>query len=202
MKDKLNIGIIPDGNRKYAKEKDISLAESYILGAQIACDIVQVSIARKNIDRIVFYAFSSDNFKRPKNEIEAIIVGIKKFLSLVQDYPVNINTFGDDNSVELKDLFAHRVAENSSLTIDLLINYSPDWDFQVRPIHTASIPDLDVILRSNSSDRVYLSGFLPKQSSYATLKMLNMHWAQFSADQFNTIVNGTKDSLLDYESGI
>ena len=51
----MKIGIIPDGNRKYSKIKNITLDESYIHGAKIAFEIVQKAVERRDVSMIVFY---------------------------------------------------------------------------------------------------------------------------------------------------
>jgi len=197
---KLKIGIIPDGNRKYAQREGIDLTDSYRSGAKIAHGIVKRSLERGDIERIVFYALAEKNMQRSDEEISAIIKGVKSFQDLIKDEAsLSIQCWGRKNNEKIKNLFIEKL-ESPSLHVDLLINYSPEWDFETHPIRTHEIPDLDLIIRTNPIAR--LSGFLPKQSSYAILVPMETYWEEFEISSFDKILDQYKDIILKYRSGI
>lgn len=198
---KMKIGIIPDGNRKYSKKMGINLAQSYRLGAEKAFSIVKRSLERSDIDRIVFYALAENNMARSDEEVAAVIEGIKMFHKLVQsEASISIQSWGNNNDDRIKDLFTQQHGLSPALHIDLLINYSPEWDFETRPIRTNEIPDLDLVIRSSPIPR--LSGFLPRQSAYAVIAPMGVYWEEFDVALFDEVIDKDKDGILEYVSGI
>ena len=68
-----SIAFIPDGNRRYAKQAGISLAESYSLGTQKALDVVKWISKYSSIKVGTFYTFSLKNFERSKLELDILL---------------------------------------------------------------------------------------------------------------------------------
>ena len=189
---KLQIGIIPDGNRKWARKSGLSLPESYIHGAKIAEQLINHSLERGDVGRIVFYALAKSNLElRTQEEVDAILRGIKTGIDLFKKIEgVSVCSLGDNTCRKVKEFFNIKQNNDSTkLPVNLLINYSPQWDLETQPIRTNIIPPLDLIIRP----REYrLSGFLPVQSSNAQLYFPNCYWAEFDSSQFDKIVSDFK----------
>lgn len=191
---KLSIGIIPDGNRKSARLKGITLPESYTSGAIIAGSIIQESLRRGDIGRIVFYALSAENYReRKREEIDAVFTGIEKGLELFSSLEgVKTECIGDPTPPKIASFFARTAAKivpDPKLIVSFLFNYTPAWDFATRPIGSDSIPPLDLIIRHGETR---LSGFLPVQSANAQLYFLPGYWSDFTVDEFNKTVDHYK----------
>jgi undecaprenyl diphosphate synthase len=197
---RLQIGIIPDGNRKYAKEHGISLTESYMRGATIAENIVKRALMRNDIEKIVFYALAKPNLElRNEEEVNAILKGINKAIELFERIDgVSVRVFGDNTCGKVKYLFDRKYNPSSRLSVSLLINYSPEWDLETRPIRTNVIPALDLIIRPREQK---LSGFLPVQSANSQLYFPDCFWTDFTPSQFDRIIEDYKQNHLNRVSG-
>ncbi|MDP3962643.1 MAG: undecaprenyl diphosphate synthase family protein [bacterium] len=194
----MNIGIIPDGNRKWAQLKNISFEESYSKGADIALDLVKSSLSQSEVNTLVFYVLSKENYQeRKKEEITAISNGIRKGIEVFNKLPgIELILFGDDSPADIKNLFnlnekLKNEGEHKKLKIIFLLNYSPSWDFETTPIRSSGLPDLDAIIRTGPSR---LSGFLPYQSRNSQLYFTDYHWGDFSVEKFNEILRDYKDN--------
>ncbi len=195
---KLVLGIIPDGNRKSAKNKGISLIESYIHGAIIAGNIIEESLRRGDIGRIIFYALSEENYReRTREEINAVFTGIEKGLELFSHISkIKIECIGDSTPPEIAGFFHRAAARNvkdPEITVSFLFNYSPAWDFATRPIRSDTIPAIDLIIRHGETR---LSGFLPLQSANAQFYFLPGYWSDFTITDFNKTIEHYKSTRL------
>ncbi|KXA94753.1 hypothetical protein AKJ65_03555 [candidate division MSBL1 archaeon SCGC-AAA259E19] len=87
----LHVGIIPDGNRRYAEENGISNAEAHALGAERMEDLLEWSLDL-GIEYVTAYAFSTENFKRPDEEKEALMgIYSEKFREIARDERIHEN---------------------------------------------------------------------------------------------------------------
>ena len=186
----LNIGIIPDGNRKYAAQKGISLASSYKEGAIVAKKIVREALARKDVGSIVFYALSKENYaNRSSAEIQAILFGfgeaVKRFKKIEG---LSMSCIGDTSTPELVKYFQSTQfsPRTSKLDVRFLFNYSHTWDFEGSPVQSAAVPAIDLVIRTNNQP--HLSGFLPYQTAESRLYFTEGHWPEFTIDKFNHIL--------------
>lgn len=187
---KLKLGIIPDGNRKWALKNKQSWDEAYQKGAEVAIELVEKMLARGNVERAVFFGLSQENVKlRPPDQIQAILTGVEKFITLAKKLPVQISCYGNSTPQEVSRLWLgeeNRKA-NPKMQIDLLLNYAAAWDLERIPIRTIAIPPLDLIIRTSGSAK--LSGFLPWQSAYANFLGTIILWPDFTADRFNQMLD-------------
>ena len=185
MESKLVVGVIPDGNRKWAHKTGTELVQAYHQGADVAIEVLKTAMELGNVGRIVFYALSHENFQlRPPEQVQAILVGIEKFLYLTRNLvDVAVQCHGDHRPTEVNRLAKLGVDTTDPLMrVDLLLHYSAGWDMETRPIRTASIPPLDAVIRTSGQTR--LSGFLPWQSSYAQFLFTNTLWTDFTSIEF------------------
>ncbi|KXA98585.1 hypothetical protein AKJ39_01545 [candidate division MSBL1 archaeon SCGC-AAA259J03] len=119
----LHVGVIPDGNRRYAQEKGLSKAEAHALGAEKVEDLLEWSLDL-GIRYVTTYAFSTKNFKRPDEEREALMeIYSEKFREIARDERIHENEV-QVRAIGRKRLFppgvrsAIRVAEEATCGYD------------------------------------------------------------------------------------
>ncbi len=178
----LVVGIIIDGNRTYAWRKSRlhadhapDFAAAYRRGARECVRVIKNS-PKLGIGRLVFYALSHWDIKnRPAGWLKIWEAGAKEFCRLLPQLglKVQVNCYGSFKSAAIDQLVrCHRRPDG--LIVDLLVGYSAEWDLQTRPIRTATIPELDFVVRTHEGKR--LSGFLPLQANYAELYFYSGLW--------------------------
>ena len=126
-----HIAFIMDGNGRWGKKKNKSRNFGHIKGVEAVKKIVSASIKLK-IPIVTFYVFSSENWKRPKNEIKFLFKLIKKYFSSeiksVMKQDIKINILGDMNklSIDLKKILKKTMfltKKNKKIIVNLAINY-------------------------------------------------------------------------------
>lgn len=125
MNEKLNVGIIPDGNRKWAGQTGSGLVEAYCTGAHVALDILKTAADCGNIQRMVFFALSQENVQcRSRDELGAIHRGIEVFLNGITHFPtLRVRCYGEplDGMEHFRHLFEIQPYGGEFL-VDLLVN--------------------------------------------------------------------------------
>ena len=96
-----HIGIIMDGNGRWAKQRGLERSEGHKAGANVFRRICDYG-AELGIECMTFYAFSTENWKRPKKEVDAIMKLLEEYLD--KDFPedVRIRVIGDINALSNK----------------------------------------------------------------------------------------------------
>ncbi len=131
MADLEHIAIIMDGNGRWAKKRNLPRTEGHAEGAKRVGDVI--SWAKKyGIKYLTLYAFSTENWKRPKEEVNALMALLKKFLAkYLKDFKKNdirlkISGRLQDLSLELQQQIKSAIAEtadNKSGTLVIALNY-------------------------------------------------------------------------------
>lgn len=210
-----HIGIIMDGNGRWAKKRGLPRSAGHSAGAKTFQSIARYC-NKIGIKYLTVYAFSTENWKRPKDEVDAI-------MKLLRDYLVDSVNFTDENikvkflgnlsmlTDELNRLI--KKAEDDSknatgLCLNIALNYG-GRDEIVRSVqkmaengvdlsklteqelsdhlYTAGIPDPDLIIRPSGEYR--LSNFLIWQSAYAEYWFTDRLWPDFSEKDIDSAVN-------------
>lgn len=146
-----SIAFIPDGNRRYAKQAGISLAESYSLGTKKALDVVKWVSKYSSIKVGTFYTFSLKNFERSKLELEILFKIFEQQLDKVKS-----DSLYEENGIALKfigrrDMFPSRLQEKMVAIEDYTskfkncqINLALGYDGQTEIVDAAQKFALDV----------------------------------------------------------
>ncbi len=201
-----HIAIIMDGNGRWAKKRGLPRTSGHSAGAKTFQNIARYC-NKIGIKYLTVYAFSTENWKRPKDEVDAI-------MKLLHDYLVDSVNFKDENirvrflgdlsrlSDELNGLIAD--AENNSknatgLNLNVALNYGGRDEIvnAVRKLaakgadltalteqelsdnlYTSGMPDPDLIIRPSGEYR--LSNYLIWQSAYAEYWFTDTLWPDFS----------------------
>lgn len=131
MNPPTHIAMIMDGNGRWARERGLSRSEGHRAGAEAVRRVVE-SCDELGVKFLTLYAFSSENWKRPKSEIDALMVLLEQFLAEktpeICDRNVRLQAIGrlQDLPVECRDALDKAIAttaENTGLTLVLALSY-------------------------------------------------------------------------------
>ena len=218
--NKLNhIAFIMDGNGRWGKKKNKGRNFGHLKGVETVKKIVRASI-KFNIPIISFYVFSSENWKRPKNEKSYLFKLIKYFFtneinSLIKQ-GIKINILGDINkfSLDLKKILkqtTNLTQENKKIVVNLAINYgSKDEIIKAfkktrknlniknfeKNLYTKNMPNPDILIRTGGTKR--LSNFLLWQLAYTEIFFIDKLWPEFNANIFNNIISKFEKTKRNY----
>lgn len=193
-----HIGIIPDGNRRWASQHKKEKHEGYNYGVDPGYTLVETS-KELGITELTFYGFTQDNTKRPKIQTEAFQKACVDAVKKVANQDANILVLGNTNSTvfpkELLPFANKRIPFGKGIiNVNFLINYGWNWDLQasqnlnkknnsiVNNLASWEISRIDLIIRWGGRRR--LSGFLPVQSVYSDFYIINDYWPDFKKDHF------------------
>lgn len=206
------IGIILDGNRRWAKEKGLPTLEGHREGFEALKKIV-LATRKKGIPHLAVYAFSSENWNRPVEEVaglmsliqEAALEGTRDLVS----EGVRLRFVGDldrlDEGPRSAVEHAQRdSANNSQLTLWICLSYGGraeilsaiqeasahegliTEELLVQHMWSSGMPDPDLIIRTGGQKR--LSNFLLWQAAYSELFFLEKLWPDFTPDDLDTVL--------------
>jgi len=184
-----HIGIIPDGNRRWAVDHNMEKQQGYGHGIEPGFQLYR-QLLDYGIEEVTFYGFTKDNTKRPAIQTEAYVKACVDAVKLLSERDANLLVVGKTDSRvfpdELKKYANQRVNfGKGSININFLVNYDWEWDLKggvTGDIHSKDISRIDLILRWGGRRR--LSGFLPVQSVYADFYVLEENWPDFKTEHF------------------
>ncbi len=185
MKTPRHVAIIMDGNGRWARERGLDRAEGHIKGVDSVREVVRAAKDR-GVEYLTLYVFSTENWGRPQEEVEALMALICKCVrsetpELVAQ-GVRMRMIGErsDLPAEVRQDMAQIEADTArgkALTVLLAINYSSRAEIATavrkggeafeEHLYTAGVPDPDLIIRTGGDHR--LSNFLLWQAAYSEL---------------------------------
>ena len=126
----LSIGIIMDGNGRWAKRRGLPRTAGHKKGAEVFQDITRYC-NQLGVESVTFYAFSTENWRRPQDEVGAIMKLFGEYLVKAFDYQKENNrvVFLGDRSVleprhqQLMDEIEGKTAGNTGMTLHIAVNY-------------------------------------------------------------------------------
>tara|TARA_Y100000996_G_scaffold241695_1_gene190140 strand:+ start:1845 stop:2516 length:672 start_codon:yes stop_codon:yes gene_type:complete len=205
-----HVAFIMDGNGRWGKKKNNNRNSGHFAGVKTVKKIVEASI-KINIPIVTFYVFSTENWKRPKTEINFLFNLVNSYfkaeLKNVINNGIKINIIGELNKLpnKLKIVLnetAKKTKKNKKILVNLAINYGSKKELintfkklNVRNItensiknnlYTKNIPDPDILVRTGGKKR--LSNFMLWQLAYAELFFLDKLWPDFMPKDLNKIV--------------
>lgn len=197
-----HIGVIPDGNRRWAIRNGLPKEAGYGHGVEPGFKLYHLCL-ELGIEELSFYGFTTDNTKRPSVQRrafqQACIDSVKSISSRDAALLVLGNTDSPMFPEELKP-YTNRVKfGKGSIKVNFLVNYSWSWDlahaFSNKSAHnfrksgfsfdylaSSDISRIDLIIRWGGRRR--LSGFLPAQSVYSDIFIIDALWPDFQPEQF------------------
>ncbi len=209
-----NVAIIMDGNGRWAREKNRPRVWGHIRGSNRVTEVVQEAI-RLNLDSLTLYAFSTENWTRPTDEITNLFKILKKFLikesATIIKNNIRFEVIGnykvlDSTIVEIIESLEKKTKLNTGMNLSLAINYggkaeivdavnkfikaNPNREITESDItenlYSETVSNIDLLIRTAGDTRV--SNFLLWQISYAEFFFTGTKWPDFSKDEFRSII--------------
>lgn len=184
-----HIGIIPDGNRRWAQQNGMQKEDGYGYGINPGLELY-LECVRLGIKEVTFYGFTKDNTKRPAVQTKAFTKSCVDSVSELLKHDANLWVVGDTKSPlfpkELLPYTTRTVIGSGLMNVNFLVNYGWDWDLNYSDskregkIASSDISRIDLIIRWGGRRR--LSGFLPIQSVYADFYIINEMWPDFKLE--------------------
>ncbi|MGD8396634.1 MAG: isoprenyl transferase [Candidatus Eiseniibacteriota bacterium] len=214
-----HVAIIMDGNGRWARDRRLPRVAGHRAGIESVRDTVETS-ARLGIDVLTLYAFSQENWKRPRAEVSTLMALLKEYvrkeLETLIRHDIRLNVIG-----RIEDLPAsprreleralERTRENRGLLFNLALSYGGrteildacrelirggvdpdalDAEAFASRLYTAGQPDPDLLIRTSGELRV--SNFLLWQIAYAEIWVTDTRWPDFRRRHFF-------QAILDYQ---
>ena len=197
MRVPLHIGIIPDGNRRWALDSGKEKHEGYDYGLEPGLALLR--IARElGVKEISYYGFTTDNCKRPAQQIKAFSKACVDAVELIAAEGTSLLVLGNYHSQffppELIQYSTRTDIGGGGIKVNFLVNYGWEWDLEgitdaehkttkiIDNIKSNDISRIDLVIRWGGMRR--LSGLLPVQSVYADFYVIDALWPDFKPQQF------------------
>lgn len=181
-----HIGIIPDGNRRWAKAKGLKKEDGYEYGLTPGLKLLNEA-KKYGVEEITYYGFTVDNCKRPKEQVKAFQEACVEAVKMIDTDDVELFVIGNTESDCFpKELLPYTRKEKKyknegKIRVNFLVNYGWEWDLK-NGLQSKDISRIDMIIRWGGMCR--LSGFLPVQSVYADFYIIKDLWPDFKEEQF------------------
>ncbi|QOX63267.1 undecaprenyl diphosphate synthase family protein [Anoxybacterium hadale] len=181
-----HIGVIPDGNRRWAVGKGMEKKDGYHYGVSPGFQLYELC-RDLGVKELTLYGFTTDNTKRPAVQKEAFQKACVDAVMDLADRDAELLVVGNaDSPCFPEELipFTNRVKfGEGSIKVNFLVNYGWEWDLNHQGgLASKDISRMDLIIRWGGRRR--LSGFLPIQSVYADMYVLDELWPDFVPEQF------------------
>ena len=200
-----HVAIIMDGNGRWAKARGLPRAAGHRAGAEAARAVLRAA-GEAGVECLTLYAFSSENWRRPAQEISDL-TGLLRFyiqreLNSLHKEGIRLRILGDHNAFEsdvakMVDKAVERTAGNKRMTLAIALNYGSRAELVraateaaangeiseesiERALDTHDLPPLDLLIRTSGEQR--LSNFLLWQAAYAELLFVDTLWPDFDGD--------------------
>ena len=174
-----HIGIIPDGNRRWAIEHGLNKQDGYAHGLLAGVRLLRAA-KQRNVKELTYYGFTVDNCKRPHEQFVAFANACCEAVKLIADEDVSLlvvgNTQSDCFPAQLLPYTQPRREDDGRIKVNFLVNYGWEWDMKSNWASRA-IPRIDMVVRWGGMRR--LSGFLPLQTVYSDFYIVDDLWPDF-----------------------
>jgi undecaprenyl diphosphate synthase len=207
-----HVAIIMDGNGRWAKKRMLPRAMGHKRGVETVRNIVRAA-GDLELETLSLYAFSSENWKRPEDEISDLMGIMRDFIkSDLDEFAANnvrLKIIGNYKAlapdiVDMLEESIARTSKNSRTTLAVALNYGAQ-DEMVRAaraaaaqgeinaasieanLDTADLPPLDLLIRTSGEQR--LSNFMLWQAAYAELWFTETLWPDFNKDELAAALN-------------
>lgn len=210
-----HMGIIMDGNGRWATSRGLTRSDGHRAGAETVRRVV-TACRRMGVPVLTLYAFSRENWSRPKEEVSLLFSQLVDFLGRelpgMMEHGIRLRHFGGREELSLAvrkalDYAIAKTAQNTGMSLNLAINYSGREEIAlacreivksgVKPaevtvelvqkhLYSAGQPDPDLIIRTSGEQRI--SNFLLFQSAYSEYYFTEVLWPDFGEDDLNDAI--------------
>jgi len=210
-----HVAIIMDGNGRWGLKYKNSRNAGHKAGLITVEKIIKETI-KNNIKYLTLYAFSTENWKRPKKEVDYLFSLLETFLvrriDELHKQNIKLKIIGDKNfSSKLNNLLnksEKKTSKNTKLQINLALNYGSKIELinafkgltknndkiteknLTKYLQTKNIPDPDLLIRTGNKKR--LSNFLLWQLAYSEIFFEKKLWPEFNKTDYNKIIKNYK----------
>ena len=211
-----HVAIIMDGNGRWGIKNKKSRNLGHKEGLKTVENILKETV-KKKIKYLTLYAFSTENWKRPRNEIKYLFSLLENFLinkiNELNENNIRLRIIGNTNklSKKLKELLktSEKITKkNSVLQINLALNYGSKYEIVnainkvnkkklilnekniSNNLYTYNCPNPDILIRTGNTHR--LSNFLLWQAAYSEIFFEKKLWPDFTIKDYNNILNKFK----------
>lgn len=194
-----HIGIIPDGNRRWAEQNGLHKKEGYRHGIDPGFRLYEL-LLEHGVSEATFYGFTKDNNKRAPEQRAEFVQACVDAVELLAGRDANLLVIGNTASAvfpaELLPYANRRVRfGKGAINLNFLVNYDWEWDLKTALKHgeiaSHDIPRVDLLIRWGGRRR--LSGFLPVQSVYADFFIVDEYWPDFKEQHFHDAMQWYQD---------
>lgn len=181
-----HIGIIPDGNRRWAVGQGMEKADGYDHGISPGMSLFYMC-QELGVEEMSFYGFTTDNTKRPSGQRQAFTKACVAAVDTLAKEDASLLVLGNTSSSMFpQELLPYTVRHDfgsGGMKINFLVNYSWEWDLGLKEgkigpeLKTKDVSRIDLVIRWGGRRR--LSGFLPVQSVYSDFYVVDAYWPDF-----------------------
>lgn len=209
------VGIIMDGNRRWAKEKGLPLMEGHRSGLESLKEIAKFA-NETGIKNLILFTFSTENWNRAKGEVDYLMslfrIYFDKEIDKLNEQNIVVRVVGEmgrfsEDIQEIVHKAVEKTKNNTGLVVYFALNYGGrieilsaikkilkdnpkeeevTEEYFAKHLQTYPMPDPDIIIRTSGEMR--LSGFLPWQGVYSELFFTKTLWPDFSKEEFQSII--------------
>lgn len=211
-----HVGIILDGNRRWAKEKGLPTLKGHREGMDVLKD-VSFHAFERGVQYLSAFVFSTENWQRAEEEVNYLmdltIKAVEKYLDEYHERGIRVVILGRRKGIRQKVLDAitraeEKTKDNTQGTLALCFNYggkeelvdavkqivangfSPQQissDVIASSLYSPEVPDVDLLIRTSGEQRT--SGFMLYRAAYAELCFNDNYWPDFSVQDFDDALN-------------
>jgi undecaprenyl diphosphate synthase len=211
-----HVAIIMDGNGRWGLKHNNSRNSGHKAGLNTVEKIIKETIKNK-IQFLTLYVFSTENWKRPKKEINFLFSLLENFLinklDDINKQNIKLKIIGEKKFYsklnKLLDLSEKKTSKNSKLQINLALNYGSKYELinafknlkkkndiineknLSKYLQTKNIPDPDILIRTGNTKR--LSNFLLWQLAYTEIFFVKKLWPDFNEKDYFKIIKNFKN---------
>lgn len=215
-----HIAIVMDGNGRWAKKRFLPRFFGHKAGVDALVRVIQACIER-DVEQLTVFAFSSENWKRPSDEVSGlmglVLAAVSRYLARIGAMGVQIRIIGDRDAVPEKLRKAWNEAEeatkhNSKLVLNVAFNYGGRWDIvqACRRAIEAGVPatelsearlhqfmamshapDPDLFIRTGGEVRI--SNFLLWQVAYTEFVFSDCLWPDFGEKELDAAIQSFRE---------
>lgn len=209
-----HLAVIMDGNGRWAKERGLKRTKGHEQGAEVIRDITTYCANHPTIKSVTFYAFSTENWKRPKLEVDFLMKLLDRYLkNELETYQRDnvrfqaIGNIGEFSKALQKRIYQTQEAtkNNTKLTQVLALNYGGRAEItqavnrlisegkkevteeEISAALQTPYSDIDLLIRTSGEERI--SNFLLWQLSYAELYFSPTLWPDFTTEELDRIIH-------------
>jgi len=215
MQNPTHIGVIMDGNRRWAKAHAFELTRGYDIGSEKFGHMCEWCL-QDNVPFLTVYAFSTENWKRSPRELRHLFTLMEKYFLEEKENcaqkGIKIKIIGDRSRFDARALsviegIEHATAHCTKLVVQIALSYGGrdeivraikktigqninvndiTEEFFQNQLDTVGTPDVDLVIRTGGAENRRMSNFLPWQTVYAEWFFSDLLWPEFTQEELRT----------------